>query len=433
VWRTRIRTVILVLALAAGRHALPEEAHQRPALVSDSCAKPEYPEASRKAGETGTVLLNFLVDETGRVVESTIERSSGYPPLDEAAQSALRRCKFRPAIIDGTPTSARTRLEYVWTLKEPEPLKPPLLIAGSCKKPDYPQDSLRENEAGIVVLNFLVDEQGNALTVTIGSSSGYFRLDEAARTALQQCKFQPGTRDGKPTSASATIEYVWTLSRSGGGTIDDPTMGGFFPTRLPVKETPAVVKPALNSDRPSLVVSSCKKPEYPPEARNAGESGSVRLKFRVNENGEAVESAVVRSSGYPRLDDTARDALKLCKFAPAMQDGKPRAEWTWVEYEWSLMDEGRIKTAPVANTSSCQKPAYPAASRRANEMGNVVLSLLIDEGGSVISRKVERSSGYQRLDQAAAAGLSLCKFTPATIDGRPTRAWARIEYVWRLQ
>src|SRR5207245_12359 len=107
--------------------------------------------ASRKAGESGSVLLNFLVDEAGMVVESTIERSSGYPPLDEAAQSALRRCKFRPAIIDGKPAIARTRLEYVWTLKPPEPLKPPVLIAGSCKKPDYPQESLRENEAGVVV------------------------------------------------------------------------------------------------------------------------------------------------------------------------------------------------------------------------------------------------------------------------------------------
>jgi hypothetical protein len=57
------------------------------------------------------------------------------------------------------------------------------------------------------------------MSVTIGRSSGYFRLDEAARAALQHCKFQPGTLDGKPTRAPATIEYVWTLSRNGPGTI----------------------------------------------------------------------------------------------------------------------------------------------------------------------------------------------------------------------
>ena len=39
----------------------------------------------------------------------------------------------------------------------------------------------------------------------------------------------------------------------------------------------------------------------------------------------------------------------------------------------------------------------------------------------------------RRLDDAALAGLELCKFQPATVDGRATRAWARIEYVWRLE
>ena len=352
-WRTQTPTVILVLALAGGDNALPEEQHQRPALLTDSCARPEYPEASRKAGESGTVRLDFLVDETGKVIESTIERSSGYARLDEAAQSALRRCKFRPALIDGKPASARTRLEYVWTLTAPEPLKRPVLIAGSCKKPDYPHESVRENEAGVVVLNFLVDEQGNAISVTIGRSSGYFRLDEAARTALQHCKFQPGTLDGKPTRAPATVEYVWTLSRNGGGTIDDPTMGGFFPTRLPVRETPDIAKVGSDGNRPPrILLSSCRKPEYPAEARYAGESGSVRLRLRVNESGGVVESAVDSSSGYQRLDDAARDALKLCKFEPAMQDGKPREQWARVEYEWSVTGEGRVKMPPVASPGS---------------------------------------------------------------------------------
>ncbi len=92
-----------------------------------------------------------------------------------------------------------------------------------------------------------------------------------------------------------------------------------------------------------------------------------------------------------------------------------------------------VRTAPVVLASSCDKPEYPPAARRANETGTVLLSFLIDASGRVIQSKVERSSGSRRLDDAAREGLGLCKFRPATVDGAPTQAWARIEYVWRLE
>jgi periplasmic protein TonB len=92
-----------------------------------------------------------------------------------------------------------------------------------------------------------------------------------------------------------------------------------------------------------------------------------------------------------------------------------------------------VRTAPVVQAASCEKPEYPPASRRANETGTVLLNFLIDENGKVVESKVERSSGSRRLDDAARDALELCKFRAATVDGRPTRAWARIEYVWRLE
>lgn len=92
-----------------------------------------------------------------------------------------------------------------------------------------------------------------------------------------------------------------------------------------------------------------------------------------------------------------------------------------------------VRTAPVVQAASCEKPEYPPASRRANETGTVLLNFLIDTNGKVLESKVERSSGHRRLDEAARAGLELCNFRPATVDGKPMRAWARIEYVWTLE
>jgi protein TonB len=91
------------------------------------------------------------------------------------------------------------------------------------------------------------------------------------------------------------------------------------------------------------------------------------------------------------------------------------------------------RTAAVVDATGCEKPPYPAASLRANERGIVRLNFLIDVDGRVLQSKVERSSGYSRLDEAARAALGACRFRPATVDGRPERAWARIDYDWKIQ
>ena len=91
------------------------------------------------------------------------------------------------------------------------------------------------------------------------------------------------------------------------------------------------------------------------------------------------------------------------------------------------------RTRAVVDAKSCDKPPYPPAARRANETGIVRLTLLIDVDGRVLDSKVERSSGSRRLDEAARNGLSLCKFKPATLSGRPERSWERIEYEWKLE
>lgn len=90
--------------------------------------------------------------------------------------------------------------------------------------------------------------------------------------------------------------------------------------------------------------------------------------------------------------------------------------------------------APVIDAAkNCRKPEYPATSKRLEEEGQVMLRFMVDEGGKVIESRVETSSGYARLDEAARAALSQCQFKPGTADGKPERSWASLKYVWRLE
>ena len=92
-----------------------------------------------------------------------------------------------------------------------------------------------------------------------------------------------------------------------------------------------------------------------------------------------------------------------------------------------------VHTAPVIDATRCEKPEYPAAARRFRESGTVVLRILVGIDGSVISSEVQTSSGSKRLDEAARQGLSLCRFKPGMVDGKPEQAWSTLRYAWKLE
>jgi len=89
-----------------------------PAVVDfTSCAKPEYPRNSLRNEETGAVTLAFLIGLDGRVVDSKLEKSSGFPNLDKTARAALNLCRFKPGMMDGKPQQSWTKVQYVWKLE----------------------------------------------------------------------------------------------------------------------------------------------------------------------------------------------------------------------------------------------------------------------------------------------------------------------------
>ena len=59
--------------------------------------KPKYPSSARRAGHQGTTVLLITVGSNGRVSSVRVSKSSGYSSLDNAAVSAARSWKFKPA------------------------------------------------------------------------------------------------------------------------------------------------------------------------------------------------------------------------------------------------------------------------------------------------------------------------------------------------
>jgi TonB family protein len=89
-----------------------------PELDWQQCARAEYPKEALRNENEGTVGLVFLVNTGGQVIDSEIERSSGYRDLDIAALRAVRQCNFKPGLSDGQPVEAWVKLNYVWELNQ---------------------------------------------------------------------------------------------------------------------------------------------------------------------------------------------------------------------------------------------------------------------------------------------------------------------------
>ena len=68
-------------------------------LAGGRTPSPSYPAEARSKGQTGTVLVEFVVGADGRVISAYASRPSPWPLLNERAVSAVLRWKFQPGSI----------------------------------------------------------------------------------------------------------------------------------------------------------------------------------------------------------------------------------------------------------------------------------------------------------------------------------------------
>ena len=79
---------------------------------------PAYPYQAIRENQQGVVVLEILVDKSGRPTSVEIAQSSGFPLLDQSALWTVRRWKFDPAHVGFIPTHARIRVPIRFTLEK---------------------------------------------------------------------------------------------------------------------------------------------------------------------------------------------------------------------------------------------------------------------------------------------------------------------------
>ncbi|GGP23449.1 hypothetical protein GCM10010970_34490 [Silvimonas iriomotensis] len=145
-------------------------------------------------------------------------------------------------------------------------------------------------------------------------------LVQAAPQSRPQPQATPAIPQGGQTTAAEAVTAQTATAGSAHGNAEAP--GETAPTG-PTESARIVYSP---------------KPPLPDAARRRGETGTVVLRIRVNEQGVA-DVGVLQSSGSARLDESARStAQQTWRFVPATRDGRKVAGEIVQPVEFRLTD-----------------------------------------------------------------------------------------------
>lgn len=80
----------------------------------------DYPAAAARVRAAGSVAIRFVVGPDGRVRDCRVDRSSGYPMLDElTCRLVVQRFRYEPARnAEGKPVEDRTGTTFTWGTRD---------------------------------------------------------------------------------------------------------------------------------------------------------------------------------------------------------------------------------------------------------------------------------------------------------------------------
>lgn len=129
---------------------------------------------------------------------------------------------------------------------------------------------------------------------------------------------------------------------------------------------------------------------------------------------------------------TPPPVAKAAAAAPVRPASRPVTSQAPASQATSSAISTQLPSADAAGLNN-KAPVYPLLSRKRKEQGTVWLLLLVSKDGLVTQLKLKKSSGFDRLDQAALQAVKAWKFQPARQQGQPIDYWYELPLKFSLQ
>lgn len=129
---------------------------------------------------------------------------------------------------------------------------------------------------------------------------------------------------------------------------------------------------------------------------------------------------------------TPPPVAKAASAAPAPASTKPVTRQAPASSAKTTEPSTQLPSADAAGLNN-RAPVYPMLSRKRKEQGTVWMLLLVSKDGLVTELKLKKTSGFDRLDQAALQAVKKWKFQPALKQGQPIDYWYELPLKFSLQ
>jgi protein TonB len=110
------------------------------------------------------------------------------------------------------------------------------------------------------------------------------------------------------------------------------------PAPAPSPAPPAAPAPAAVRSIPPSAVQYLEPPAptYPRTSIRLHETGVVTVRVFIGEDGLPRQVQLARSSGFPRLDESAVSAVQKARFRPPTENGQPLSGWARIDIPFEL-------------------------------------------------------------------------------------------------
>ena len=399
---------------------------------------PDYPENAPENEIDGVVHMKIVVNVDGSVSDVTVLNGPGI--FHNAATDAVLQWRFKPAEYNGkvVPVTLLTPIRFsskpdnvleFWSVDVKPVLTNPVA-------PVYPDKARKAGLVGNVFLKFVANVNGTVSHINVIKGKAIFH--EAAIDAISQCRFTPAEHEGKPVPVWMTQRISFQLPKP--KSVPPPQTGdaeaetGFDAGEVDVKP----------------VVTHSVQPIYPEWARfTGGRTGSVHIKFKVNEDGSVSDVRPLK--GQSVFIRPAIDAISQYRFKPAEHEGEPVA--VWMTHRLTFQPP-KPKIATTADTDEVGgqnvfeirsvdarpvvvhsvQPVYPDMAKRAGLAGDVALKFKVNVDGSVSDVDAFVLKGGELFRKPAIEAIAQFLYKPAVYEGKPVAvrmthhfAFARLE------
>ena len=188
--------------------------------------------------------------------------------------------------------------------------------------PKYPKQARKNKTGGRVVLDAMIEKNGNVTNVSI--MSGELVLADAALDAVRQWSFEPYTQSGQPVQVHQQLTFEFGPHTKIGELtkpLPPPTLRPNNFSHDLDSDTEEVFQAVGHGVTPPRRIYA-PDPPYDENAKKAMYQGTCLLSLIVGSNGQPRDIRVTRGLGKG-LDAKAVEAVNTWRFEPGTKDGKP--------------------------------------------------------------------------------------------------------------